>query len=158
MILNILCSFLQTIKYILLGKKLDVLLYYPQHFNRSSKGSNPYFDPIVEVCKENELKYLVMEEPDSRTSNPRAPQCMKADAFFWMVTIMRKLMRMIYKEKTSVETDVKIAHFLDVITSHKFRAKRYITISNSMINILAELNPEGVVYDYQHVRGVKRNV
>ncbi len=32
---------------------------------------NPYFDPIVEVCKENELKYLVMEEPDSRTSNPR---------------------------------------------------------------------------------------
>lgn len=103
---------------------------------------------LYEVCKENELKYLVMEEPDSRTSNPRAPQCMKADAFFWMVTIMRKLMRMIYKEKTSVETDVKIAHFLDVITSHKFRAKRYITISNSMINILAELNPEGVVYDY----------
>lgn len=150
MILNVLCSFLQTIKYILLGKKLDVLLYYPQHFNRSSKGSNPYFDPIVEVCKENELKYLVMEEPDSRTSNPRAPQCMKADAFFWIVTIMRKLMRMIYKEKTSVETDVKIAHFFDVITSHKFRAKRYITISNSMINILAELNPEGVVYDYQH--------
>ena len=49
MILNVLCSFLQTIKYILLGKKLDVLLYYPQHFNRSSKGSNPYFDPIVEV-------------------------------------------------------------------------------------------------------------
>ncbi len=38
MILNVLCSFLQTIKYILLGKKLDVLLYYPQHFNRSSKA------------------------------------------------------------------------------------------------------------------------
>lgn len=147
---NIACSFLQTAKHILFGKQLDMLLYYPQHFNRSAKGSNPYFDPIIEVCKENGLKYLVMEEPDGATSNPRDPQCMKADVFFWGVTIMRKLMRTICKGKTSVEIDKMIARFLDVVTFHKFRAKRYITISNSMIDILAELNTESVVYDYQH--------
>ena len=143
-------SFLSFGKLVILRKSLDVILYYPQHFNRSAKGSNPYFDPIIEICRENGLKYLVMEEPDGATPNPHNPQCMKADAFFWIVTIMRKLMRMIYKEKMLVEIDEKIARFLDVVTFHKFRAKRYITISNSMINILAGLNHEGIVYDYQH--------
>ena len=133
-----------------MGKKTDVILYYPQHFNRSTKGTNPYFDSIVEVCKENKVNYLIMEEPDGETSNPRDPQCMKADAFFWVVTIMRKLIRVTHKGKISVDIDAKIAHVLDTITFHKFRAKRYITISNSMINVLAELNPNGVVYDYQH--------
>lgn len=146
---SILYSFVQLTKYILLGKKIDIVLYYPQHFNRSTKGTNPYFDLIVEVCKENGVRYLIMEEPDSGTSNPRNPQCMKADAFFWIVTIMRKLMHT-HKGKISVEIDAKIAHIWDIVTFHKFRAKRYITISNSMINVLAELNPNGVVYDYQH--------
>lgn len=150
MFFNILYSFIQLTRYILLGKKADVLLYYPQHFNRSTKGTNPYFDSIVEVCKENGVKYLIMEEPDGETSNPRDPLCIKADVFFWVVTIMRKLMRVTHKGKISVEIDAKIAHILDTITFHKFRAKRYITISNSMINVLAELNPDGVVYDYQH--------
>ncbi len=150
MFFNILYSFIQLAKYILLGKKTDVILYYPQHFNRSTKGTNPYFDSIVEVCKENKVNYLIMEEPDGETSNPRDPQCMKADAFFWVVTIMRKLIRVTHKGKISVDIDAKIAHVLDTITFHKFRAKRYITISNSMINVLAELNPNGVVYDYQH--------
>lgn len=150
MFFNILYSFFQLTKHILLGKKTDVVLYYPQHFNRSTKGTNPYFDSIVEVCKENGVKYLIMEEPDSETSNPRNPRCMKADAFFWIVTIMRKLMRVTHKGKNVVEIDAKIAHIWDITTFHKFRAKRYITISNSMINVLAELNPNGVVYDYQH--------
>lgn len=150
MFFNILYSFIQLTKYILLGKKTDVILYYPQHFNRSTNGTNPYFDSIVEVCKENGVKYLIMEEPDSGTSNPRDSQCMKADAFFWIVTIMRKLIRVTHKGKNVVEIDAKIAHIWDITTFHKFRAKRYITISNSMINVLAELNPNGVVYDYQH--------
>ena len=150
MIFNILYSFIQLTKYILLGKKMDVILYYPQHFNRSTKGTNPYFDSIVEVCKENGVKYLIMEEPDSETSNPRNYQCMKADVFFWIVAIMRKLMCVTHKGKISVEIDAKIAHIWDAVTFHKFRAKRYITISNSMINVLAELNSNGVVYDYQH--------
>lgn len=150
MFFNILYSFFQLTKHILLGKKTDVVLYYPQHFNRSTKGTNPYFDSIVEVCKENGVKYLIMEEPDSETSNPRNPRCMKADAFFWIVTIMRNLMRVTHKGKNVVEIDAKIAHIWDIVTFYKFRAKRYITISNSMINVLAELNPNGVVYDYQH--------
>ena len=150
MIFALFRSFYQMVKHILFGRRLDILLYYPQHFNRSAKGSNPYFEPIIELCKDNGLKYLVMEEPDGGTSNPRDPLCMKADVFFWGVTIMRKLMRMICKGKTSVEIDKMIARYIDLVTFHKFRAKRYITISNSMIDILAELNPRGIVYDYQH--------
>ena len=146
----ILKSCFQLTKHIVCGNNPDVLLYYPQHFNRSVKGTNPYFDSIVDLCKENGVKYLIMEEPDGGTSNPHDSRCIKADIFFWTITIMRKLMRVIHKEMSSIEIDAKIAHVWDVITFHKFRAKRYITISNSMIDVLAELSPNGVVYDYQH--------
>lgn len=150
MFLDILKSICQLSKHILFGEKPDILLYYPQHFNRSAKGSNPYFDPIIEICMGNGIKYLVMEEPDVSTPNPRNSQCMKADAFFWFVTIMRKLLSLLNDKQTSTERDGRIARFLDLVTFHKLRAKRYITISNSMIDILAELNPCGKVYDYQH--------
>lgn len=150
MFIFILKSFFQLTKHILFGKKLDVLLYYPQHFNRSIKGTNPYFDPIVEICKENGLRYLILEEPDAGTFNPRDPQCVKADVFFYVVTIIRKLMGGIHKGETLLEIDTRVAHILDIITFHKFRAKRYITISCSMIDVLAELSPMSVVYDYQH--------
>lgn len=150
MIADIIKSFGQFAKHILFGKQLDVLLYYPQHFNRSKNGTNPYFDPIVEVCKENRLQYLVLEEPDGRTSNPRAVQCVKADALFWTVIVLRKVIRFLSKESSLEEIDCKIGKILDALTFHKLRAKRYISISNSGIDFLRSLNPLGIVYDYQH--------
>ena len=150
MVCDLISSILSLGKHILLGKCPDVIFYSCQNFNRSKKGTNPYFELIIDVCKENGVKYIVMEEPDSVTSNPRDPQCIKADVFWGIVIIMRKLMRLIYKGNTSVVIDEKVAHVLDVLTFHAFRAKRYITISNSMIDVLSELNPNGIVYDYQH--------
>lgn len=150
MINFILKSFFQLTKHILFSKKMDVVLYYPQHFNRSTKGTNPYFEPIVEICKENGLRYLILEEPDGGTSNPRDPQCVKADVFFYVVTIIRKLVGVLHKSETLLEIDTRVAHVLDIITFHRFRAKRYITLSCSMIDVLAELSPMGIVYDYQH--------
>ena len=150
MFIDILISFAQILKHILMGKRPDVLLYFPQHFNRSAKGTNPYFEPIIEICKESGLKYLMMEEPDRDTSRPRDPQCMKADFLFWIIIVMRKIIHLMYKGKPWHDVDTIIAHIVDLFTFHRFRAKKYITISNSMIDVLAELNPTGVAYDYQH--------
>lgn len=150
MFLDILSSLYQLTGHIFFGNKPDVLLYYPQHFNRSINGTNPYYDPIIAICKDHKINFLILEEPDNSTSYPRNPQCIKADALFWLITIMRKLFNHVYRGKTFVEIDSKIARILDKISLNKLRAKRYITISNSMINILAELNPDGIVYDYQH--------
>lgn len=48
------------------------------------------------------------------------------------------------------EADKKAGKILDIVTIHKLRAKTYITISNSMIDVLGEINPNGNVYDLQH--------
>lgn len=82
MIGDILKSFAQFTKHILFGKRPDVILFYPQHFNRSVDGTNPYFAPLVKLCRDNALHYLEMEEPDGGTPQPRDPQCMKADVLF----------------------------------------------------------------------------
>lgn len=137
-------------RHVLFGHRPDVILYYPQHFNRSKAGNNPYFSPIVALCEEHGIKYLMLEEPDGSTPYPRNPKAMKADALFWFVTIARKLLRILNKNVELVQIDRSIARFLDVVTLHKFRARRVITISNSMVDIFAALNSDSRVYDYQH--------
>lgn len=137
------------------GKRPDVILYYPQHFNRSKDGTNPYFAPIIDVCKENGLRYLMLEEPDDGTSNPRDPQCMKADFFFLVTIIMRKVLRLCCKNKSIHEIDYLIGRIWSILALGKLKAKTYICISNSMHEVLAGLNPRGMAYDYQH--GVIQN-
>lgn len=150
MIGDMLKSLVQFTKHILFGKCPDVILYYPQHFNRSVDGTNPYFAPLVQLCKDSNLQYLEMEEPDGGTFQPRDPQCMKADVFFWFVIVSRKLLTICNKKKVQVDVDKQVAKLIDLLTFHKLRAKCYITISNSMIDVLAEINPKGIAYDYQH--------
>lgn len=150
MIGDILKSLAQFTKHILFGKRPDVILFYPQHFNRSVDGTNLYFAPLVKLCRDNALHYLEMEEPDGGTPQPRDPQCMKADVFFWFVTALRKLIRSCNQNKSQVVVDKQIARVIDFLTFHKLRAKCYVTMSNSMIDVLAEINPEGIAYDYQH--------
>lgn len=150
MVVYLINSFWQLTNHILFGRRPDVILYYPQHFNRSKDGTNPYFAPIIGVCKENGLRYLMLEEPDDGTHNPRDPQCMKAD-FFWGVTIiMRKVLRLCCKNKSSYEIDYLIGRLWSIFALGKLKSKTYICISNSMHEVLAGLNPKGVAYDYQH--------
>ena len=47
-----------------------VLFYYPQHFNRSANGTNPFFDPLIKICEKANIPYDVYEEPDPKTNRP----------------------------------------------------------------------------------------
>lgn len=155
MVVYLINSFWQLTNHILFGRRPDVILYYPQHFNRSKDGKNPYFAAITDVCKENGLRYLMLEEPDDGTPNPRDPQCMKADFFLGVTIIMRKVLRLCCKNKSIHEMDYLIGRIWSILTLGKLKAKTYICISNSMHEVLAGLNPRGMAYDYQH--GVIQN-
>lgn len=143
-------SFWRISQHILFQTSPDVLFYYPQHFNRSTRGSNPFFDPILLICKQSNIRYLVLEEPDSNTQSPRNKDAVPADILFWLITILRKCLRTLQPNTPDYQRDITIGKFLNLITFSKFRCSNYITISNSMSDILAGLNPNGKVYDLQH--------
>ncbi|MBR7028670.1 MAG: hypothetical protein IKI05_04615, partial [Bacteroidaceae bacterium] len=63
-LLDIFHSFFQIAFRIILARKVQVLFYYPQHFNRSAAGTNPFFDPLLQTCEEAGISYKLLEEPD----------------------------------------------------------------------------------------------
>lgn len=127
---------------------MKILFYYPQHFNRSAKGTNPFFDELLKVCDEAGISYDLMEEPDGGTDKPRNPQAKKADGLFRTVWFLRNIAKLFSRDFYKRE---KIAaRMLNAITFGKYRYDKYITISGSMLHLFAALNPKAQVYDMQH--------
>lgn len=148
MIKGLIKSCCQIFWQIAFGRRPDVIFYSPRLFNRSSRGTNPYFEPLVKLCQENGISYLCLEEP-AHTPYPEDHKCTKADALLWLLWLEHKIC--INGLKWSLHRSDKFAgRFFDFITFHRLRAKTYITISNSLVDALGEMNPNGNVYDYQH--------
>ncbi len=140
---------MQLMRIIFSRSRVDVIFYYPQLFNRSADGTNPYFKPLIDICKKNDIKYIALEEPAPGCGRPRDSHSIYADAIYWFVWLMHKIL-IRWLHLSLHEADQKAGNILDTITFHRLRAKTYITISNSMIDVLGEINPRGNVYDLQH--------
>lgn len=127
----------------------DVVFYYPQHFNRGVKSNNPYFERLLNVCIKNDLKYFVIEEPDRTTKFNRNKDAFKFDFWFYLIIALRKsLPNCVFKSYYVKE--VFIGKSISFLSFNFFKANNYITISNSMINVLCGLNTKANVYDLQH--------
>lgn len=130
-------------------KPYDIIFYYPQHFNRSSNGTNPFFDPLIAVCEENGLSYLLLEEPDGGTDKPKNKLAVNFTFWLYFILGLRKLLpNQIFRK--NINKEIFIGKILSFFTLNKFKANTYLTISNSMINVLLGLNKNANVYDLQH--------
>ena len=69
----------------------DIIFYYPQHFNRNKKGENPFFLQLIDICKTEDINYLIIEEPDNKTLFPRNKEAVKFDIYFYAILILRKI-------------------------------------------------------------------
>ncbi len=129
--------------------KPRVLFYYPQHFNRTAQGTNPFFDKLLETCDKYGVSYRLYEEPDGGTDKPRNPKAKKADFFFWLVWFIRKVVK-IFSKKDFYHREKYVAEIINVITLGYFKTEIYVTISESMLYLFSYLNSKGKVYDIQH--------
>ncbi len=130
-------------------KPYDVVFYYPQHFNRSENGTNPFFDPLIKICEKHYLKYLVIEEPDRNTSITRNKNAVRFEFWFYIIILLRKILPLFFFV-TAEQREEFIGKTVSVLSINFFKANCYITIANSMINVLPGLNANSKVYDLQH--------
>lgn len=129
--------------------KYNLLLYYPQHFNRSESGENPYFSKLIDVCRQHNISFLLVEEPDSKTSFPKNKKAFDFSFWLYVIIILRKILPLLcFKNFHSRE--VIIGKIIRILSFGKFNAKVYITISNSLISFWTGYNPKAKVYDLQH--------
>lgn len=146
---DILVSFWQLTSRVIFARKVRVLFYYPQHFNRTAQATNPFFDRLLKTCQENNISYHLIEEPDWGTDKPRNPLAIKGDVLFVLITILRKLFGFVFGSDT-----VRREHFtgktISIITLGRLKHPFYVTISGSMLTVFLSVNKHAVVYDMQH--------
>ena len=147
--LDIIDSFWQLTWRVMLRRKRKVLFYYPQHFNRTAQGTNPFFDRLLETCNKYGISYHLIEEPDWGTDKPRNANALKGDAFFVLVTVIRKVVNMFYHGDIW-NNEKKVAVLINILTLGRLKYEKYITISGSMLHLFAAINDKGNVYDMQH--------
>ena len=134
---------------IFIGRKYDVVFYYPQHFNRSGRQENLYFKPLIDICKHNNISYVVFEEPDTETRCPRDNDAVPFDFIFLLLLFFRKIAK--FKNSKSLqEKDWALAKLLKPIFFKKFNFNNYIVLSQSMLSFFRGLDKYASLYDYQH--------
>jgi hypothetical protein len=134
---------------VLKRKQIDVLFYYPQHFNRSIEATNPFFEPLLRSCAKNNLSYIVVEEPDGSTDIPSNPNAKRFYVYFFLITAIRKIVPLVLFSDFEAREQF-IGKIINFISLGNLRAKNYITLSNSMGGVLRGINPKGKIFDYQH--------
>lgn len=149
-ILDFLVSFWQLTTRVIFARKARVLFYYPQHFNRTAEGTNPFFDRLLEACDRHGISYKLIEEPDWGTDKPRNPKAIKGDVLFLMIVVLRKIIGRIHIGSKYYEDEQRVVKFINVLTFGRLLCPQYVSISGSMNELFIYLNPKGNVYEMQH--------
>lgn len=135
-------------KFILFGKRADVIFVAPQHFNRDN-GHNPYFERLIECCEKENLSYIKLESPEYGAPQPHDYSALRIDFLFWLMMLLRKILIKL-KGRDDRRIDRKVGSVINAITFGKLKSKNYITMAGLFIEIFQETYPKATVCDLQH--------
>jgi len=138
--INFLQSFFYFSKLLFFKKEVDVIFYYPQHFNRGTKGENLFFEPLYQACENNNVSYFIFEEVDCNSDKPRNKSAIPFDFVFYLILILRKLKR----------TEFSIGKILSKTFLRGLKFNNYIVLSQSMLEVFRGVNKDANLFDLQH--------
>ncbi|MBE51029.1 MAG: hypothetical protein CMP51_04985 [Flavobacteriales bacterium] len=133
-------SLLFFLKLIINPLKIDVLFYYPQHFNRGKKGENFYIDHLVDTCKNSNKEILIFEEPDIYTEKIRNDNSIPFDFIYFLIIFLRKLG---LKEH-------QIGKLMSITLLRNLKFDNVIILSQSLLVFFRHLSRFSKVFDLQH--------
>ncbi|MAZ01346.1 MAG: hypothetical protein CMP58_04050, partial [Flavobacteriales bacterium] len=139
-------SFYYALLYSFVRKEVDVVFYYPHHFNRV-EGENYFFKNLVKACQEKGLSYLLLEEPDYNSNMKRSHKAISFDFIFVLLMFLRKFC---FKKLSFSDKEFKIVSYLKIFFFKSLNAKNVITISQSKIHFLKAFFPKSKLFDLQH--------
>jgi hypothetical protein len=147
-------SLLPVCRQVLLGKRAEVVFYYPRHFNRTGRGTNPFFDTLIATARESGLSLLVLEGGRYREEHKRNTAALPVDILlFFMYIVQRVILRGRFsrlEERDQYLGSPEAARIINALTFGKFKAPVYVTISNAMVGFFKGMNPDATVVDIQH--------
>lgn len=140
-------SIIFFIKFLFIKRKVDVILYAPQHFNRSHCNENEYFTPIIKVLEEYNLTYIFFDEPDYVIKSASNNSSVPFDFLYLVIIFLRRLFG---SEMDMITKDQKIGRFLSKTFLRNLEFKNYIVLSQSMLSVFRGVNNNAKIFDLQH--------
>lgn len=119
---------------------VDVLFYYPSHFNRGKDNKNLYFSYLYDVCNDHNLTYVVFEEPCYDAHYNRNYSNIPFDFIYWIILFLRKIRL----------SDNRIGKLLAKTLLRGLSFNNYIVLSQSMLSIFYSINNQARFFDLQH--------
>jgi len=138
--INLFISFFYFIKLFFKKQEIDVVFYYPKHFNRGEDNQNLFLKPLFESCKKHNISYLVFEEPDRKSDKKKHRNSIPFDFPFYLIILLRKIG---FRDKSS-------ANILSFIFLRNLKFKNIIVLSQSLIEFFRGLDEEAKIFDLQH--------
>jgi len=144
------------LRLIFIKKKYDVVFVSSANFNRGENGENFLFNPMIDFCKKNNLRFLVFEETyfKSYSKYKINDNAVPFDFILIVQILLRKIFYLKYK-KSSLKDDVyfrelKISKILRNLFFKKFHSQVYITLIWNNVTLWRHINPKACIVDYQH--------
>ncbi len=128
------------------NKKIDVLFYYPTHFNLSNNEVRS-IQVMIDVCKEKKISFFLLEEPNYNSESMRNLNAIKFDFFYLIISILRKF---ITSTSCVYQKDRIIGRLLSFMFVGRQNIKNIITLSQSMQSFFSVVYPNSNLFDYQH--------
>ena len=114
-------SFYYFLKHLFIKTEVDVLFYYPQHFNRGVKDENLFFAPLYQSCKSNNKSYLIFEEPDRKSNKNRNNHVIPFD-FVYNINTLHNLYN--YEINTAIKEINRVSKNKSHITVESYRNEK----------------------------------
>lgn len=127
---------------------MKVAFFQPRHFNRTERKTNPFFDPVVEVCREAGIPYRIFQpyrHPDTGYPVVHSSQYLRKFVRFFRWSVGRLL-----KGRSKAEIDRLAGKTWNLLTLGSWRADVYVTIAYELHAVLPGINPKARIVDIQH--------
>ena len=129
---------------------MKIYFVQPKNFNRTEKRTNPFFDPIIEVCEENGIEYLIYNPGrKSRTGYPRK-KVRDSRHLRRFVSFFSKYFGRFIPGGAEYDIDRMAGRIWNLLTFGRDRADIYITVADELYGALPGLNPKARVVDVIH--------
>lgn len=127
---------------------MRIHFFQPEQFNRTENKTNPFFDPLIEVCQHNNIPYKVFIAEKQLTRNGYGNKAGNS----WNLVLPEILgFRLIKWFQLPSRLVWYIAGFIiNILTLGKYRADICITVAGIHLEILQGIAPKARLVDLQH--------
>lgn len=127
---------------------MRIHFFQPEQFNRTENKTNPFFDPLIEVCQHNNIPYKVFIAEKQQTRNGYGNKAGNS----WNLVLPEILgFRLIKWFQLPSRLVWYIAGFImNILTLGKYRADICITVAGIHLEILQGIAPKARLVDLQH--------